>query len=266
MARHPWLDPAPFFLGNGPTGILLIHGFTGAPPEMRPLGEFLADHGYTASCPLLPGHGVQPSALNQVRWQEWADAVQAAYRDLRGRSQQVFVGGLSLGGLLALHLAAHEPSVQGLLLFAPGLRLLDRRLPLTTVAKYILPLRPKNELADSDLADPEAFDRLWSYEVYPLAGASQLWRLQRTVRKELSRVQQPVLIIQGRRDRSIHPDTPQTILVGVRSKDTRLIWLENSGHALTVDAERQQVFEVSLAWIQERERRPANQDALRPSE
>ena len=265
MARHPWLDPSAFFLGNGPTGVLLIHGFTGAPPEMRLLGEFLAEHGYTASCPLLPGHGVQPGALNQVRWQDWAEAVQAAYRDLLGRSQQVFVAGLSLGGVLALHLAAHEPAVQGVLLYAPGLRVLDRRLPLTTVAKAIRPFRSKNELVDSDLVDPEAFDRLWSYEVYPLAGASQLWRLQRTVRKELSRVQQPLLIIQGRRDRSVHPDTPQTILDGVSSKDTRLIWLDNSGHVLTVDAERQQVFEMSLAWIQAREHRPAGQGSARPT-
>lgn len=251
MARHPWLDPSPYSASGGPTGILLIHGFTGAPTEVRPLGQFLAENGHTVLCPLLPGHGSEPEDLNRVRWQDWAAAVDAAYHDLAGRTRQVFVAGLSLGALLALHLAAHQPAVCGLLLFAPALRLFDQwKLPLTGVVRYVRPLMPKNELAELDLADPEGYNRTWCYEAYPVGGAYQLWRFQRTVGWELSQVSQPILIFQGRKDGSVRPDSPRTILAGVRSTDSELIWLDNSGHNLLVDAERQAVFERCLAWIE----------------
>lgn len=253
MARHAWLDPSAFWSSGGDTGVLLIHGFTGAPTEMRPLGDFLAAHGYTVSGPLLPGHGTDPADLNRVRWQDWARAVDDSYGELARQVRRVFVAGLSLGGLLALHLAAHQPAVRGLLLYAPGLLVADRRLPLSTVVKYVLPLLPKNELADSDLVDPEAFNRIWCYETYAVGGASQLWRTQRAVRRELSQVAQPIVVFQGRGDRAIRPESPQVILDGVRSTDKRLVWLASSGHNLLVDAEGEAVLAQSLAWIRERE-------------
>lgn len=250
MARHPWLDPSPFQLPNGPTGVLLIHGFTGAPTEMRPLGEFLAGHGYGIACPLLPGHGTEPADLNQVTWQDWARAVDTGFQQLLRRSHQVFVAGFSMGGLLALHLAAHQPRVKGLLLLAPGYRVSDWRLPLSIVAKHAISLLPRNGTASSDLTDPEAHKRLWTYESYPVAGAEQLWRLQRVVRRELNRVTQPMILLQGRLDRSIRPDSAQAIMDGISSTDRRLVWLEDSGHALLVDAQQQLVFDICLDWIQ----------------
>lgn len=253
MARHAWLDPSAFWCSGGDTGVLLIHGFTGAPTEMRRLGDFLAAQSYTVSGPLLPGHGAEPAHLNQVRWQDWAGAVDDAFGELAGKVRHVFVAGLSLGGLLALHLAAHQPAVCGLLLYAPGLLVTERRLPLTAVAKYVLPLLPKNELANSDLVDPEAFNRIWCYETYAVGGASQLWRTQRAVRRELSRVTQPIVVFQGKGDRAVRPESPQVILDGVRSTDKRLVWLSNSGHNLLVDAESEAIFVQSLAWIRERE-------------
>lgn len=249
MARHSWLDPSAFTLGQGPVGVLLIHGFTGAPTEMRLLGEFLADHGYAVRAPLLPGHGTQACDLNRVRWTQWAQAVQDAYDQLAQDTQEVFVAGLSMGAVLALHLAANQPAVRGLLLFAPGLLVSERRLPLAAVVRYVQPLRPKDELATLDLADPKGFDRCWSYEEYPVGGAYQLWRLQRAVRAELAKVHQPIIIFQGRRDTAVRQDSPQVILDRVRSTDKRIVWLERSGHVLTVDTECDEVFAACLAWL-----------------
>lgn len=250
MAQHSWLDPSAFALGQGPVGVLLIHGFTGAPTEMRPLGEFLADRGYAVRAPLLPGHGTQASDLNRVRWTQWAQTVQDAFDLLARDTQEVFVAGLSMGAVLALHLAANQPAVRGLLLFAPGLRVLDRRLPLSAVVRYVQPLRPKDELATLDFADREGYNRCWSYEEYPVGGAYQLWRLQCAVRGELAKVHQPMIIFQGYLDRAVRRDSPQVILDRVSSTDKRMVWLERSGHALTVDAEREEVFAACLAWLQ----------------
>lgn len=251
MSRHPWLNPGPFALAGGPVGVLLIHGFTGSPPEMRPLGDFLARHGYTVLAPLLPGHGTEPEDLNRVRWQDWTAAVEAAYADLASRTAQQFVAGLSMGALLALHLASADlpGRLRGVILFAPGMRTADWRLPLTPLARYVRPLLPRDPDAPSDLGDPTADRLLWSYEAYPVGGASQLWRLQRAVRKRLRRVTAPILIFQGRRDRAVRPDSPQFILDRVSSAHKELIWLERSGHALTVDQEKEAVFQRCLEFI-----------------
>ncbi len=87
-------EPAPFFLDGGPTGILLIHGFTGSPPEMRLVGDYLHVAGLTVSAPLLPGHGTAIEDMNRVRWQDWAEHVEAAYQELRSRCELPAAGSL----------------------------------------------------------------------------------------------------------------------------------------------------------------------------
>ena len=83
---------------NARVGVLLVHGFTGAPPSMRPWGEFLHSKGYTVRVPLLPGHGTKPEDLNKVKWQEWPAKVQSELDELFKSCDQVFVAGLSMGG------------------------------------------------------------------------------------------------------------------------------------------------------------------------
>jgi hypothetical protein len=95
-------DPSPFRLEGGPVGLLLVHGFTGSPGEVRPTAEELHRRGLTIHAPLLPGHGTTPQDLNTRLWQEWADAVTEAYERLRGRCEVAFLGGLSMGSLLSL--------------------------------------------------------------------------------------------------------------------------------------------------------------------
>lgn len=73
MTQNPHLDPSAFFLEGGATGVLLLHGYTGSPPEMRQIGDDLHARGCTVSAPLLPGHGATPEALNRWRWTDWAD-------------------------------------------------------------------------------------------------------------------------------------------------------------------------------------------------
>ena len=89
--------------------MLLIHGFTGAPPEMRLVADYLNQRGVTISAPLLPGHGTTVQDMNRCRWTDWTDHVQQALSDLQKRCQTAFVGGLSMGSLLALFLAADRP-------------------------------------------------------------------------------------------------------------------------------------------------------------
>ncbi len=58
-----------FFLkSRSKTGVLLIHGFTGSPEEMRPLGDYLKKKRLTVYCPVLPGHCTSVRNLEKVSW------------------------------------------------------------------------------------------------------------------------------------------------------------------------------------------------------
>jgi len=248
MTRYPHLDPSAFFLEGGPTGVLLIHGFTGSPPEMRLVGDALHQRGLTVSGPLLPGHGTTVEDMNRHKWTDWTDHVEQALTDLRARCERVFAGGLSMGTLLTLYLAAHHPDLPGAILYSPATVVADRLIYLTPVFKYVMRQRPKS--ADHDLTDPEAEKRLWSYDEYPTFPAHELLKLQVRVRRLLPQVTCPLLIIHSTLDQAIHPSSARLTYERAGSTDKELVTLHNSGHCLTVDSEWEFVAEKTYEFIQ----------------
>ena len=249
MPQPAHLDPSAYNAEGGPWGALLIHGFTGSVAETRPMGEYLAARGVTVRCPLLPGHGTTPLHLTRIRWQAWAERVESALNELQCRCQAVFVGGLSLGSLLTLWLGARHPEIAGLIVMAPAIKLQDRRMPLTLGLRYILKYNPKGGMGDSDLDDPQAANRIWCYDDTPLWGASEVYLLQRRLRKLLPCIGQPVLIFQGRRDKHLDPQAAQIVYYAVASTDKTLVWLENSGHNVLADGEREALWAQSYDWM-----------------
>jgi carboxylesterase len=251
MPQPPGLSPAAYEADGGPIGALLIHGLPGSAAETRPMGEYLTERGLTVCCPLLPGHGTVPEDLTRIRWKDWTGAVEAAVKDLQGRCQHVFVGGLSMGSLLALWLGARHPDVEGLIVMAPAVKLLNRLLPLSVPLQYVFRYNPLGAAGDDDLGDPEGIKRIWCYDQLAMRAASEFYWLKRRVRRALPRIRQPVLIFQGRRDTQVAPDAPRLVLDATSSTDKTLIWLENSGHNLLADGERCSVWSTSYAWIME---------------
>ncbi len=247
MTQHAHLDPSAFFLEGGPVGVLLIHGFTGSPPEMRLVGDYLHQRGLTVAGPLLPGHGTSVEDMNRSKWTEWTEHVEGALAALQDRCETVFVGGLSMGSVLTLYLAAHHPELPGAILYAPAVWPADRLLYLTPVLKYVIPVKPKS--GDSDLTDPEAERRLWSYEKNPAFAAHEFLKLLRHVRQRLPRVTCPMLIIHSTLDQAIHPDSARRTYERIGSPDKKLLALHNSGHCITVDSEWETVARKTYAFI-----------------
>ena len=248
MIRHAHLAPSPFFLDGGPVGVLLIHGFTGSPPEMHVVGDYLHQRGLTVSGPLLPGHGTTVDAMNRCRWTDWTDHVEGALADIQARCEMVFVGGLSMGSVLTLCLAAHHHELPGIVTYSPAVWPADRLIYLTPVLKHLIRRKPKSD--DSDLTDPEAELRLWSYDENPAFAAHELLKLLRRVRGLLSQVTCPILIIHSTLDTAIHPDSARRTYERVGSADKELVTLHNSGHCLTVDSEWETVAEKTYTFIQ----------------
>ena len=96
----------PFFFPGGSTGVLLVHGFTGAPKEMRWMGEYLAQKGFSVLGVRLAGHATQPEDILRVHWQDWLTSVEDGYHLLKGVASNIVIGGLSLGGVLSLIFAS----------------------------------------------------------------------------------------------------------------------------------------------------------------
>jgi carboxylesterase len=135
-------------------GVLLIHGFTGSPPEMRMVGKYLHERGFTVSGPLLPGHGTVVEDMNACRWSDWTDHVEQALVALRTRCAHVFVGGLSMGALLSLYLAAHHPELSGAIAYSPPVKVSNRLIYLTPILKHVIRKKLKSADTEQDLTDP----------------------------------------------------------------------------------------------------------------
>jgi len=243
------------FPGNS-TGVLLIHGFTGSAAEFRPMGEYLARQGYTVAGPLLPGHGTTWQDMARCKWQDWAKAVEQAFRNLRRRCNQVFVCGGSMGALLTFYLAerhAAKADIAGIIPMAPALFTTDWRASLSGLIKHFIQFKPYDPVRDGDdLTDPEARERfIWSYSGTPVAAAEQLVYLQRAARRDLRKITVPALIFMGTRDTSVKLKSAVHTLehISTRDKDKELIWLTNSGHCLWIDSERERVWQKSHEFI-----------------
>lgn len=239
-------DPSPFAFDGGPIGCLLLHGFSGSPAEMRPLGEFLAEHGIAVSAPLLPGHGTVPDDLNRVHWEDWVSAAEEALVALRARAPQVFIAGLSMGGVLACYLARYDATLAGLILYAPAFQVRSRLFWLAPLFKGVVRQFPKGK--GTDLTDPEAASRLWHYPTYAVRGAAEFLELQRRARRELGAVRIPTIAFYSSRDANV-PISATRFIDRLGTPDREIVILHNSGHCMTVDSERGAIFARTWGFI-----------------
>lgn len=240
------LDLSPFFFRGGPVGCLLIHGGTGSPLEMRPMGEYLATKGLTVLGVRLAGHGTTPEDLARTGWQDLVASVEEGLCQLQEQCECVFMAGLSMGGLLALYLAARHLIAGAIVMAAPAY-LSDWRLRWLPIIKHFIKWYYSS--GELDLTDPEAGQRLFFYRRVPLVFGEQVSRLLQEVRNSLSRVKVPVLIMQGRCDRTIPADSAQILFDSLGTSDKEIVWWPNSGHAITVDSEREAVWAYAYTFI-----------------
>jgi len=239
-------DGSTFLWEAGDIGVLFVHGYTATTLEVRLIAEYLYERDYTVLGPLLPGHGTTPEEMNRCSWQDWAAAVEEAYHRLTGLCSKVFIAGESMGGLLALYLAAEHPEAAGVMTYAPALRVPSRVRPwLTELLAFFVPMLPKGR-SDGSVAD----ERWQGYNVDPIPAARQLFRLQRVVRRRLDHIAQPLLVVQGRLDHTVDSSVPRFILEHVRSSKKELHWMPHSTHCVLLDQEWEEVAALTERFMQ----------------
>jgi carboxylesterase len=239
-------SPNPFFYSGGKTGILLIHGFTGTPSELRPMGDFLNQRGYTVSAPLLPGHGTSPEELQTTRWKDWVNSVETAFVELKQSGiEKLYVVGLSMGGLLALLLSIQQQSlISGVVSMCAPIKVRDFRANFVRLIHWFMPFSLRGEGKH-----PDVEQHLIPYDRTPLKSVGELNRLIGFVRKRLKQIEIPTLIIQSRHDETIDPNSATIIFNSISSEDKTLTWYEKSSHIITVDRERKKLFQEVEQFI-----------------
>ncbi|CRK55713.1 putative esterase/lipase [Alloactinosynnema sp. L-07] len=243
----PAIEGAQAYAHDGSTeiGVVLSHGFTGSPFSMRPWADHLVEQGYSVRVPLLPGHGTRWQDMNRTSWPQWYGAVSAAFADLRGRCDKVFIFGLSMGGALCLRLAEDEGAdVAGIVLVNPSVMTLRKEMRFIGALSKVVPsLKPISD----DIAKPGITEH--AYPRTPLKAVHSLTRLWADVRRDLPAVEQPLLVLHSAVDHVVEPENSREILAGVSSADKTEIILENSYHVATLDHDAPLIFDSSVEFI-----------------
>jgi carboxylesterase len=251
----------------GPSGraLILIHGLTGTPNEMRFLAWFFNSQGYTVSCPRLANHGQPLPILRATPWEEFYGSVRTAFKKMRADHHQIYVGGLSMGALLALLLADEFPAdIAGVSCLSPTLFYDGWNIPWYN---FLLLLAPwsglqdffyfkeeppyglKNErirqrvhqfYATANLQDMQDVDR-FGYPYFPVRLLSELRRLVRHLQTRLGSIRSPCQIIQARHDDVSSVRNATRIHDRVASARKEIVYLEDSYHVITADQERGKV-------------------------
>jgi carboxylesterase len=235
----------PFSHDGGRTGVLLCHGFTGSPQSLRPWADYLAEAGLTVSLPRLPGHGTSWQEMATTRWEDWYAEVDRALDEIRAKTDEQFVMGLSMGACLALRLAEmHGDAVSGLVLVNPSVTAESRLFVLAPVMKLFV--RSLKGIV-SDIAKPGAAEL--GYDRIPVKAAATLPGLWRITQAQLSKVTQPVLIYRSTTDHVVGPASVRLLRAALPEGQLEVRDCPDSYHVATLDNDAGAIFTGSLDFV-----------------
>lgn len=242
-------QPKPFFFKSGPRAVLLLHGFTGNSADVRMLGRFLETKGYTSIAPHYAGHGVAPEELVGTGPADWWKDVEQAYETLLEEGYtEIAVAGLSLGGVFSLKLGYTKP-IKGIVTMCSPMYMKTTDLMYEGVLKYAREYK-NYEGKNDELIEEE----MKAFQEQPMESLADLRALIGEVKEHVDHVYAPLFVAQGRLDTVINTDSANVIYENAESTVKQIKWYENSGHVITLDKEKKQLYEdiytffESLDW------------------
>jgi len=235
---------------NAP-GLLLLHGGGDTPQVLQGLAQHLYRRGFSVRVPLLAGHGRDLSALAATSAAQWKDDVGREYESMRATHDWVGVAGLSMGGALAVSLAARRDDIPVLVLLAPYIDMppLVRRMAASSRAwGWLLPYFSAHGAAS--IRDPAAASRALGHGILTPAVLRALVEVADDAVRALPLVKAPTLVIQSREDNRIPPESAERGFAQLGSAEKKFVWTNGAGHVITVDYGYQRVFEMTADWLE----------------
>ena len=226
------------------TLVILVHGFGASPTETRPLGEFLCNNGYDISGVLLSGHGTVSKDLDNIHWKDWYKDIEKIYLEHTEKYEHVFIGGLSLGGALALYTAS-KLKFDGIFTINALYRFKRTWTIFAWIAHFFKLHRPR----DLERVKWYVENDLFAYQDDSTYAAYQILKLLRFLHVEIKKIKIPALIIQSQEDKTINPQCAEWIFNDLRT-EKELMQLEKGDHILTVDDNKDVAFEKILGFLE----------------
>ncbi|RUM25843.1 carboxylesterase [Rhizobium vallis] len=252
--------------GTSGKAVLLVHGLTGAPAEMRLVARRFHRRGYSVYAPLLAGHGDTATTLRRSCWQDWLETVETAAEWLARRNDAVFAAGICVGGKLCLMAAANAPMhVDAVALYSPCFHydgwqvpryqsLLSQHLswlsPIPLLGRLSFKETPSLGIKDTRMRRMIAgLSREGILDAFPAKALFEMHRLGETVKARLAKISTPTLIVHSRQDDLSGPSHARFIADHIGSRH-HLHWLDDSYHMIHVDRQHREVADVSAAFFE----------------
>ncbi len=240
-----------FYDKKNETGVVFSHGYLSSPEEIGTLAEYLFARGINVYVPRLRGHGTDPKALLHVKANDWETDFKRAFTAMRQVCTKVFIGGFSMGGLLAL-LHAEKYPVDGVVVINSALKLHDLRVSYVVPTLHFfnemiayLNAKGINEWIDNSHTENPSVN----YLKHPLASVAQMEKLMTKVQGRLENITAPILIIQGDNDPIVKRESAKLIYDSIKSKDKKLLLLPRVKHCILADEGVNEVFEAINSFI-----------------
>ncbi len=239
----------PFYFPGNSHGVLLVHGFSGSPGEVKELGEKLhMEENYTVKGILLPGHGTNPHDLEQVTWMDWYKAVEKGVLELMDVCSDITIAGMSMGALLTLLAAANLNGslvINRIVVMSTPIYLYDWRVHFLWLANRVgwaLFKRKRN------IDAPERYNV--AYDCMPFKGVQETWKLMNYCKSGiLAQVKVPCLILQSKTEHTARPISAEYIFKHISSTEKRIVWFQ-SKHVMTLYEQRDKVYAEIEKFIQ----------------
>jgi len=239
------------FSGNNGKAVLLIHGWTTTPYELRRLGKYLNENGYTISAPMLRGHGTVPKDLEGVKWEDWITDLKKDYEKLKNSHDKVYVAGPSVGANLAVMLAENYPKIAGLVLMA-----MPYRIKLEKIAFFLAKVSRKFGKYHRKFYPPTfgvstTLTRIISYQTYPVDSALETFDLVKKSREKIPSIIQPCFLMQSSSDHVVEKKSMEKIYSLINSKIKKKKYIKQAYHTFISDIKNEGVFEEILEFLNE---------------
>lgn len=260
-------DEMSFFLkGANGKGILLIHGLTGAPAEMRLVARHLHRRGYSVYAPLLAGHGADVDTFRRSRWEDWLESVQEGAELLQARADAVFAAGICVGGKLAMMAADRTPDkLQAVAIYSPcfgydgwnvpiSYQLLSPHVGWLSHVPFLdrLNFRETPSLGIKDDRLRQKIGAMVSegvLESFPGRGIVEMRRLGNALKDRLPHLQTPTLILHAVEDDLSNPRNARHIAAHIGGPH-ELRWIKDSYHMIHVDRHHKEVAEYTAEFFE----------------
>lgn len=235
-------------------GVLWFHAWASTKDDLQEMLMYLEQRGIECHSIDLKGHNTKPSDLHRVTYRDWLKQAEEAYQEISDKWDIIFVGGLSMGGQLALYLAS-KYKVSGIITIGTPLKV---KVPfiiryMSHILQYIPYLIYRRQPFANDRIKKISLSRKGAYKYFPISSVAQVCLLTRKIRRHyVNKVNSPILLIQSTSDHIVPRHNLQIFQkrLTTQSKDINIMWVEDSYHLVNLDYSKLEVFKKIYEFIQ----------------